>query len=872
MAYAPGMEVQVLSPMVMREEEELSSAESRHLAEGDICTVVAIGVGDTGRRIKVTLTSLWPASCEGWISVTSASGKQLICQAPTKSSAPSTATSAPPASRPSPQRQETLESKPPPPLPPPALPPASAVLQPLASQSTKLETKPPVVPPASSPPPLVQQQSGMIGLPAPPSAPLMGLPEAEPRLNECFEIGADVKAIDKMILREAEDFNSADICELEIGTEFTVRARGSGPTGRRLMVMVNNTGQVGWISCFSQSGNRLLDVVPPPATAAATLVVQQSKPNAAYPIGSHIITGDPARMRADEDLRSMEIMELPAGTELVVLEHGAGEDGRRILVCTARTGTRGWISCCSASGKALVQFAPEEDILPPLSRMSQAGPMPEIPQAPPGVARASDNGFQMPPGYENGTWHYICVDPTGVRLRDIAEYAKKNKTGQELVYGDMVTINFRGREDKINWLALSDHRGFAMERTNRRRMSEVIYESILPDRRTFIVRPQLKSSLPLALTPIIPLASSSKNLQQVVPGMLVQKRRSATVILQAPNDKYKDLPSVFIEVFDPSGNVGWIPERTSTGEQVLVEPERELLPPPLNWITVLNTTNAKSTTCPGSPVASWQRLPAGEFLEVSEVLTVGGQRYFKMAAEDAWVCEAPLEENGKRVVELVTVEQHWWAYVCDDKTGAAIRLTPTRVKSTKTGQLLKHRQRVVSTDIAIMQSGEEYIHLGPPFAGWVPTTKVSGTPKMQALNPVPPSKGAWAGGKYPIQKRPPMPAKERQPMVWNAFSKTKVKQPKLPWKSQSQPAPVSQPQPIVSHHPRETSYGAQVSQNDGDFNHPLPIRRSLGGTPQETQATMGYQGITAAQLGVGVHLVPTHGAPQAPSNFWPARY
>jgi hypothetical protein len=85
-----------------------------------------------------------------------------------------------------------------------------------------------------------------------------------------------------MILRESEDLNSNDICELEIGSELTVRARGTGPTGRRLLVMVNDTGQVGWISCFSQSGKRLLDVVPPaaPEAIAPAPSVVHSKSNA----------------------------------------------------------------------------------------------------------------------------------------------------------------------------------------------------------------------------------------------------------------------------------------------------------------------------------------------------------------------------------------------------------------------------------------------------------------------------------------------------------------------------------------------------------------------------------------------------------------
>merc|ERR1719373_1226851 len=78
-----------------------------------------------------------------------------------------------------------------------------------------------------------------------------------------------------------------------------------------------------------------------------------------------------------------------------------------------------------------------------------------------------------PDGVEQGTWQYICVDPSGFNIREEAVYVHKKGTGIRLAHGEVVEICECKTENKMVWIKLLDGRGWAFERTNRQRMSEV---------------------------------------------------------------------------------------------------------------------------------------------------------------------------------------------------------------------------------------------------------------------------------------------------------------------------------------------------------------------------------------------------------------
>lgn len=358
-------------------------------------------------------------------------------------------------------------------------------------------------------------------------------------------------------------------------------------------------------------------------------------------------------------------------------------------------------------------------------------------------AWSSDPTFTPTPGFREGRWEYICVDPTGLRLRRSPMYTKKEKNGGELHFGDLVRIQERGDELQVNFLGLADGRGWAFERTNRRRMSEVVYDPVPVDQQVkqFILNPELKRGLFLVPTPHIPSEKDISQFPQVFAGSTVRIRRKAWVTIQSPGDRAKDQPTLFMEIVDDNGHKGWVPE---TEERNLVEFCPEPVQPPYNWISVKPNMQALAYPAPHFHVSADAEcmFAAGELLEVMEVFVVKDLHFFKLAINGCWICEKP--SNAKAaVVEPVTLEPHLWAYICKDKEGAALRNAPTRAKNQKQATKLQNRQRVWATDIATFPDGDAFVHLSPPNHGWVPLTKKSGVEKMQALNESPPCNRSW---------------------------------------------------------------------------------------------------------------------------------
>lgn len=168
---------------------------------------------------------------------------------------------------------------------------------------------------------------------------------------------------------------------------------------------------------------------------------------------------------------------------------------------------------------------------------------------------------------------------------------------------------------------------------------------------------------------------------------------------------------------------------------------------PSNFISILTACQVMAYPVLGFPTSGnvvSKKLVTGEFMQVTEACIVKALKFYK-AIDGYWICEKP--KGAKQpFVELVSLERYSWAYVCNDKDGATLRDTPTRVKSHKEGTKLKHQDRVHSIEkVTFPSSGDTFIHLAAPRWGWVPVTKVNGKEKMQALEEVEAGEGEFSG-------------------------------------------------------------------------------------------------------------------------------
>lgn len=335
-------------------------------------------------------------------------------------------------------------------------------------------------------------------------------------------------------------------------------------------------------------------------------------------------------------------------------------------------------------------------------------------------------------------------------MRRTIFYAKKHKTGGELNYGDKFNVCEKGEEGGLVWLCLADGRGWAIERTNRRRCSEVVYEE-LPDYqrdRQLMVAPSLGHPLELRHQPYV---ASGATQNVLIPGQEVRIRQRANVIVQAKGGK-GEISRIFLKVYTEGNVEGWIPELLTipNGRSSLVDAQFEALDPNSPaWISVVEKSGAPVYPYPGrSPVDKGQKIGVGDICPVLELCTVDNLRFYRLA-DGGWICEtAP---NNSRAFEIVTREEHWWQYSTIDKDGAAIRHAPTRSHAMDTGKKLKHRQRVVTSEIVKFPNGDSFVHVEPPNDGWVPVMKVGGDPKMKPLSPVNPQQRSHGkGGKPPL--------------------------------------------------------------------------------------------------------------------------
>eukprot|EP00747_Dinoflagellata_sp_TGD_P059164 gnl/TRDRNA2_/TRDRNA2_151449_c0_seq1.p1 gnl/TRDRNA2_/TRDRNA2_151449_c0~~gnl/TRDRNA2_/TRDRNA2_151449_c0_seq1.p1 ORF type:complete len:728 (-),score=100.28 gnl/TRDRNA2_/TRDRNA2_151449_c0_seq1:71-2212(-) len=348
-------------------------------------------------------------------------------------------------------------------------------------------------------------------------------------------------------------------------------------------------------------------------------------------------------------------------------------------------------------------------------------------------------GWTPTAGFTAGRWEYICVDPKGLRLRNTTSYAKSCKTGGELRYGQVIDVCERGMKSNMIWLCISDGRGWAFERSDRRRMSEVRYANVPANLqgRKHMIRPQLGRKLDLYLSPLSGKVSASLH-----PGSIVTIQKMASILLQGPS-KSEESKNFFLLVTEENLE-GWTPELVDirSTAHVLVDFQFERLvgdAGKTHWISVLPKCEAPLYPTPGRMKFPARKLKAGELAEVVERCTANQLNFYRLE-EGGWVCATAVD--GRRVAVLSTREKHSWQYSCTSKRGTAIRVTPTRAKNQNTGRRLKHRQRVVVSEQVVLEDGDAFLRLEPPHHGWVPVKTLAGEMKMQPMQEVEPSSGS----------------------------------------------------------------------------------------------------------------------------------
>eukprot|EP00929_Paragymnodinium_shiwhaense_P097360 TRINITY_DN59070_c0_g2_i2.p1 TRINITY_DN59070_c0_g2~~TRINITY_DN59070_c0_g2_i2.p1 ORF type:complete len:1336 (+),score=319.15 TRINITY_DN59070_c0_g2_i2:76-4083(+) len=356
-------------------------------------------------------------------------------------------------------------------------------------------------------------------------------------------------------------------------------------------------------------------------------------------------------------------------------------------------------------------------------------------------------GWSPTPGFKRGDWEYICVDPQGLRLRSVPVYSKGVKAGRELLHGEVVRICERGHEGGITWLCLADGRGWAFERTNRRRMSPVdVYPEDLvssAQSKQQLVNPLMTRPLPLLPTPCIG-SNKRTDLGPLLPGMVLEVLQKVKTIVQASSDKAHDAEARFWQVRDTEdGREGWVPdelpdklaEKSDPSRRTLVPFESKLHRRRAAWLSVLppgelcpTFSPAKSSSSSSSGGGMLRKLPAGEFLEVSETRTAifagSTSLEFYRLAEGGWLCAA--NAKGGRAVERLVREPHCCPYICEDPDGDYIRKAPTRAKGVQlTKNIINYKQQVDVVERVVFADGD--VFLGLAAGGWLPEKKKDGS-------------------------------------------------------------------------------------------------------------------------------------------------
>jgi len=275
----------------------------------------------------------------------------------------------------------------------------------------------------------------------------------------------------------------------------------------------------------------------------------------------------------------------------------------------------------------------------------------------------------------------------------------------------------------------------------RRVMSEVTYEDVPPHQERLCACPRLKNPVAFEATPHCGLATTVGT-PSLGAGEIVRVLRKSRKLVPMPKTKAKESKeqwASFLRVAKPvatgssAGEVeGWVPELLPSGDRLLLEYtyENEFgFPQSWGWLSVLGS-GVTAQSGPGLNLSVERKLEAGDLIEAFGKLAVGGLIFYRIS-ESAWTCASP--KGGKSLVDSVRREPHWFIYVCCDKDGATVRNKPTRLNALNTGNKVRHRQRIRTSELVTFSDGDSFILSEIP-RGWVPTTKKgSSVQKMKII-------------------------------------------------------------------------------------------------------------------------------------------
>lgn len=331
------------------------------------------------------------------------------------------------------------------------------------------------------------------------------------------------------------------------------------------------------------------------------------------------------------------------------------------------------------------------------------------------------------------------MDPSGLRLRQEPNYSKKCKASIELPVGTLVRVRQRGPRDGMIWLELSDGHGWAFERTNRRRMSEVRYEPSEGEPEVLAIGPELLHGVKMQSTPHL---NNDAHVVLLHAGTPVAVHRKANVIL--PAEKSAETDTLFLQIIDDVGNEGWIPARIGSKKSVVSFEMEQLGPEGTSlWICIMPGSSLPVYLAPGKSSQPLRVLASGDIVELApERLHLDGLTFYRLVA-GGWLCDK--QEKGPAPFAWVARELHWWRYSCANRDGAVIRAMPTREKKHNTDRKLKQGQEVVCSEKVTYPDGDAFIRLEPPLSGWVPLGRKNGDVKMHPEREVPPGAGPAEG-------------------------------------------------------------------------------------------------------------------------------
>jgi len=198
--YTPGMVLECVGQLLMRQQEDLESPQVARLPQKSLVKVLEIGTGPSGKRIKVHAAS----GEEGWASVIASNTAPMFRST---------------------ERPFALETAP---VAVAAVPEAAVPVEPAATATAE--------PVASAP-----------------SATVSEMPWSSIRPGDTCVCTTTV------VMRRDEDTNSELMWRLPVGEELEILKSGTEPTGRRFMAK-DSKGNKGWISAFSKEGHVLLEV------------------------------------------------------------------------------------------------------------------------------------------------------------------------------------------------------------------------------------------------------------------------------------------------------------------------------------------------------------------------------------------------------------------------------------------------------------------------------------------------------------------------------------------------------------------------------------------------------------------------------------